>query len=216
MFVTWLFFNNCVLWLVTCLNKLVLHMYAVCVIINVKCCRQTLATGWQIWMIRLMDTGQFINVSWHFVRNHRFSYCQCYRAYRRQKEKHYFKKFLCDTCDWAGKKEVHTEPCNGEPIKISIDIEMQHNNMWTYLDGFKQKSADNAQIKNWGSFLHFTLHCAGHLGPIFVQKDVVCAFFNHFVTLQSSEDRTQKKCEHWRHTWGCSSFKWLYNVIQPW
>jgi hypothetical protein len=88
--------------------------------------------------------------------------------------------------------------------------------MWTYLDGFKQKSADNAQIKNWGSFLHFTLHCAGHLGPIFVQKDVVCALFNHFVTLQSSEDRTQKKCEHWRHTWGCSSFKWLYNVIQPW
>ena len=32
-----------------------------------------------------------------------------------------------------------------------------------------------------------------YLGPIFVQKDVVCAFFNHFVTLQSSEDRTQKK-----------------------
>ena len=61
------------------------------------------------------------------------------------------------------------------------------------LDGFKQNSADNAQIKKWGSFLHFTLHCFGHLGPIFVQKRCCWCIFNHFVTLQSSEDRTHKQ-----------------------
>jgi len=41
--------------------------------------------------------------------------------------------------------------------------------------------------------LHFTLHCFGHLGPIFVQKRCCWCIFNHFVTLQSSEDRTHKQ-----------------------